>query len=271
MTDEKIGLIAGGGPLPLLITEKSAHSGRNVAAVGFTSDTDPELPKHCASFAWLKMGQLSKLIAFFHENKVQKVILAGTINKPRALNIRPDFRAARLLWNMDKKGDDAILRALAGELEKEGIEIVSCLDIVPEIKAPEGQLTAKRPGKEEKKDIQYGREALRLLGGLDIGQSIVVHEQMIVAVEAIEGTNASILRAGELLDKRGGTIIKGAKPGQDLRFDQPALGPQTIEIMHESGLTCLAFCARTCIFFHPEKSVRLADKYGISIIGLPGI
>lgn len=271
MTNEKIGLIAGGGRLPLLIAEKCAQSGRSVAAVGFASDTDPELPGYCTSFAWLKMGRLARLIAFFHDNAIKKVVLAGSINKPRALDIRPDFRAARLLWSMDKKGDDAILRAVAGELEKEGLRVGSCLDIVPEIKAPEGQLTAKAPGETEKKDIEHGKKALRLLGGLDVGQSIVVHEQMIVAVEAMEGTNSAILRAGDLLGKRGGTVIKGAKPGQDLRFDQPALGPQTIETMHDSGLSCLAFCARSCIFFHPEKSVRLAEGYGISITGLPGI
>ncbi|MFP4168417.1 MAG: LpxI family protein [Desulfonatronovibrionaceae bacterium] len=271
MSEGTIGLIAGGGRLPLLIAEKARQSGRRVAAVGFASNTDPELARNCSEFVWLKLGQLSGLIRFLQQNNVQEAVLAGSIDKPRALDIRPDFRAAKLLWGMDKKGDDSLLRAVAGELEKEGIKIGSCLEIVPELRVPEGQLTSRAPARPEKKDIQYGREVLGSIGSLDIGQSIVVYEQMIVAVEAVEGTNAAILRAGELLHKRGGTIIKGAKPGQDLRFDQPALGPQTIETMHTAGLSCLAFCARTCIFFQPEKSKQLADSYGMSILGLPGI
>jgi len=271
MARERIGLVAGGGRLPLLISEKSAELEADLFAVGFKSETDPELAGKCTQLIWLKLGQLSRLIDFFHKNDVRKVMFAGTINKPRALDIRPDFRAARLIFSIKKKGDDALLRAVAAELEKENLQVKSCLDMIRGLKAPHGQLTSRGPGKEERADIDYGRHILNNLGKLDIGQCVVVCQQMVAAVEALEGTDAAIKRGGELTGNKKATVVKAAKPGQDLRFDQPAIGPETILSMQKAGVTCLAFCAETCIFFEFEKSIKLADEYNLCVVGLPAV
>ena len=271
MARERIGLVAGGGRLPLLISEKSAELEVDLFTVGFQSETDPAIVGKCTELKWLKLGQLSRLIDFFHKNNVRKVMFAGTINKPRALNIRPDFRAARLIFSIKKKGDDALLRAVAGELEKEKLQVRSCLDMIPGLKAPHGQLTSRGPGKEEQEDIDYGRAILKSIGELDIGQCVVVCKQMVAAVEALEGTDAAIKRGGELTGNKGATVVKAAKPGQDLRFDQPAIGPETIRAMQKARATCLAFCAATCIFFEFEKSIKLADEYNLCVVGLPGV
>ncbi len=263
--------MAGGGRLPLLIAESAAKADTEIIGTGFPSDTDPALEKKCSVFKWLKLGQLSKLINFFHKHGAEKIIFAGTINKPRALDLRPDVRAAKLIFSLGRRGDDALLRAVGGELEEEGFLVDSCLNLLPGLKAPQGTLTSRSPNKLEKKDMDYGRDILRSTGKLDIGQCVAVHEQMTVAVEAMEGTNSTIARAGELTRGRGGTIIKGAKPGQDLRFDQPALGEETIRTMARAKATCLAFCSKTCIFFELEKSISFAEDHGICLVGLPGL
>jgi hypothetical protein len=262
-----LGLIAGGGQFPFLVAENAQKEGFRVVAVGFVHDTDPGLESKVHSFLWLKLGQLNKLIKFFKKNNVQEVAFAGPINKPRALDIRPDLRAAKLLFKLKSKNDDAILRAVAAELEQEGLVVVAANNFVPELISPRGQISKRKPSPGEIQDIIFAWPLVKKLGELDIGQCIVVREQMVVAVEGMEGTNATILRAGQLAGK-GCTVVKAFKPGQDNRIDLPALGPKTIEAMVKAQATCLAYEAGKSLFFELDQAISLADKYKIAIIGV---
>ena len=262
-----LGLIAGGGQFPFLVAKNAQKKGYRVVAVGFVQDTDPNLENKVHSFLWLKLGQLNKLIKFFKKNNVHQVTFAGPINKPRALNIRPDLRAAKLLFKLKSKNDDAILRAVAGELEQEGLTVVAANNFVPELISPRGQLSKRKPTLSEIQDILFAWPLVKKLGELDIGQCIVVRDQMVVAVEGIEGTNATILRAGQLAGK-GCIVVKAFKPGQDNRIDLPALGPKTIEAMAKAQATCLAYEAGKSLFFELDQAISLADKNKIAVIGI---
>ena len=262
-----LGLIAGGGQFPFLVAQNAQKKGYQVVAVGFVQDTEPDLQNKVDSFLWLKLGQLNKLIKFFQKNKVNQVTFAGPINKPRALNIRPDFRAAKLLFKLKNKNDDAILRAVARELEQEGFRVVAANNFVPELIALSGQLSKRKPSAKEIQDILFAWPLVKKLGELDIGQCIVVRDQMVVAVESIEGTNATILRAGQLAGK-GCVVVKAFKPGQDSRIDIPALGSKTIEVMAQAGATCLAYEAGKSLFFELDRAISLADKNKIAVIGI---
>ena len=262
-----LGLIAGGGQFPFLVAQNAQKKGYRVIAVGFVRDTESDLRNKVDSFLWLKLGQLNKLIKFFKKNNVQEVTFAGPINKPRALNIRPDLRAAKLLFKLKSKNDDAILRAVAGELEQEGLTVVAANNFVPELISPRGQLSKRKPTLSEIQDILFAWPLVKKLGELDIGQCIVVRDQMVVAVEGIEGTNATILRAGQLAGK-GCIVVKAFKPGQDNRIDLPALGPKTIEAMAKAQATCLAYEAGKSLFFELDQAISLADKNKIAVIGI---
>ena len=262
-----LGIIAGGGVLPGLVAETARAQGRTVVAVGFPDDTAPDLARGVDHFAQLKLGQLGKLIAFFKKHNVREVVLAGAINKPRALNIRPDLRAARLLFSLKRRSDDALLRMVADELSKEGMVVVSAQPFAPQLATPPGILTRTEPTREQWKDIFYGWPIARDLGRHDIGQSLMVREQMVIAVEAIEGTDATIRRGGELGGK-GCTLIKVFKPGQDNRIDLPSIGLKTVSLLAEAGGTCLAVEAEKSLFFDKEEAIRFADKKGIIIVGV---
>ena len=262
-----LGIIAGGGVLPGLVAKTARTQGRTVVAVGFPDDTDPELEQAVDHFIRLRLGQLGKLIAFFKKHDVREVVLAGAINKPRALNIRPDFRAARLLFSMKRRSDDSLLRMVADELRKEGMTVVSAQPFAPQLATPAGILTRTPPAREQWKDIFYGWPIARDLGRHDIGQSLMVREQMVIAVEAIEGTDATIRRGGELGGK-GCTLIKVFKPGQDNRIDLPSIGLNTVRLLAEAGGSCLAVEAEKSLFFDREEAVRFADANGITIVGV---
>jgi DUF1009 family protein len=262
-----LGIIAGGGVLPALVAETGRNQGRTVVAVGFPDDTDPDLPRAVDHFTWLKLGQLGKLISFFKKHGVQEVVLAGSINKPRALNIRPDFRAARLLFSLKRRSDDSLLRVVASELQKEGMSVVSAQPFAPQLATPAGILTKTVPTREQWKEIFYGWPIARDLGRHDIGQSLIVKEQMVIAVEAIEGTDATIRRGGEL-GGAGCTLIKVFKPGQDNRIDLPSIGLNTVRLLAEARGTCLAVEAEKSLFFDKEEAVRFADQNGITIVGV---
>ncbi|WP_462324853.1 LpxI family protein [Desulfoplanes sp.] len=263
----RLGLIAGGGTFPAIVATNAHKQGYTVIGVGFTNDTSQETASATHRFAWLRLGRLGALIKFFRREKVSQVVFAGPINKPRALDIRPDFRAARVLFSLVRKSDDSLLRAIAKEFEKEGMEVVSATRFVPELATPRGVLTRRPPSRQETRDILYGLPVARTLGHLDIGQCIVVREQMTIAVEGIEGTNATILRAGTLAGK-GGVVIKVFKPGQDARIDLPAIGPETIQAMVTAQATCLSVDAKNSLLFSPQETLALADRHGITILGM---
>jgi len=262
-----LGIIAGGGSFPISVAQTARERGERVIGVGFASDTDPAFPDHCDSFLWLKLGQLGRLIDFFTGNGVTHVVMAGPINKPRALDLRPDFRAARLLFSLKTRGDDILLRALSAELEREGMQVVAPHHYSPALLAPAGVLTRRKPSESERGDVEYGWTLSQELGRYDIGQCLIVREKMVMAVEAIEGTDAAIRRGGQL-GGPGTVVVKRPKSTQDKRLDMPAVGLETLRAMAEAGATCLAVEAGGCIFFDQEQTVRFADKHGIAIIAL---
>ena len=262
-----LGIIAGGGSFPITVARTARSRGEHVIGVGFASDTDPVFPEHCDNFAWLKLGQLGRLIDFFNANKVTHVVMAGPINKPRALDLRPDWRAAKLLFSIKTRGDDILLRALTAELEREGLHVVAPHLYSPELLAPEGVLTRRKPTEMEREDVAFGWALAQSLGQFDIGQCLVVREKIVLAVEAIEGTDAAIRRGGQL-GGPGAVVIKRPKPTQDKRLDLPAIGLGTLQSMAEVGATCLAFEAGGCIFFEQQKTVDFANSHGITLLGL---
>ena len=268
MSDETIGIIAGEGQFPFLAAREARASGLRVAAVGFTGFTDPALAGEADEWKELHLGQLGKLISFFKKLGVRRFAFAGSINKPKALDLRPDFRAAKLLFKLKNKGDDALLRAVTGELESEGLVLVQAADLIPTLRAPEGVLTKRRPTAEEREDLRYGLAVAREIGRLDIGQCLVVKSGMVVAVEALEGTDATLLRGGKL-GGPGCVAVKTLKPGQDERVDLPAMGLQTVDSLIEAGILCLGYQAGKTIFFNRSESVEKADASGICLVGLP--
>jgi hypothetical protein len=265
---EKIGLIAGNGRFPLHFAQTVKKEGREVVAVAHEGQTLGELNQYVDKILWIKVGQLSKMINFFKEYGVKEVVLAGGINKSMMFTqFRPDLKALLLLNKLKNKSDDTLLRAFAHEMEKEGFTVVNSTVYLSSITSEPGCLTRRSPSGEELKDIEFGWKIAKGIGEMDIGQSVVVKNQTVLAVEAIEGTNETILRGGRL-GKGGIVVVKVSKPNQDLRFDAPAVGPETIKTLKEAGGTVLAIEAGKTIILEQKEMVKLADKENISIIAL---
>ncbi|WP_027722382.1 LpxI family protein [Maridesulfovibrio zosterae] len=264
---ETIGIIAGGGQFPLLVAKGAAAQGHRVVAVFFKGHSSDEVAALVDDSKELMLGQLSKLISFFKKNGVSKVVMAGTINKPKAFDIRPDFRAAKLLFKLATKGDDVLLRTVANEFESEGMEVVGPHIFAPQLLTPAGILTKRKPSESEYSDLVFGWKIARELGRLDIGQCVIIKDGVIAAVEAIEGTDAAIKRGCDLGGK-GCCIVKVFKPGQEERVDMPSIGLKTVEGMKELRATCLGVEAGKSLFFDLDKAIKFADKHGISIVGL---
>lgn len=265
---QSIGIIAGGGQFPFLIAQGARARGLKVAICGFHGHTDPELAAEADSFTLLHLGQFGKLIKFFHKAGAKQICLAGSINKPKALSLRPDWRAARIILRMRSKGDDALLRAIAAELEGEGFAIAQPADLAPGLLSPEGVLSARQPTDREWLDIRFGWSMARTLGKLDIGQCLVVREGMVVAVECLEGTDATLTRGGQL-GGAGCVAVKTAKTGQDERMDLPSIGTTTMQVLIQSGFSCLALEAGKTLFFDREEALRQADAANLCVVALP--
>jgi DUF1009 family protein len=265
---DKIGIIAGGGQFPLLFA-KAAHSqGLKVYAAAHQGETDEALVDHVERLQWVKLGQLGKIISFFKQEGVKKTVFIGSITKTNIFrDVRPDLKGLGLWNKINIKQDDAILRAVADRLEKDGIEVVASTGYVPELLFPKGILTKNKPTKDQMVDIIYGWEIARSLGNLDIGQCVVVRNQTVLAVEAIEGTDATILRGGTL-GKEKAVVVKLRKPKQDLRFDLPAIGMKTIDSMKEVKASVLAVEAEYALFFDRDAVIQAADNAGIVIVGV---
>jgi len=264
--DDKIGLIAGSGKFPILIAETAAKKGLKIIAVAHKGETDPELEKKVSSITWVGLGQFGHLLEAFKLSGVNKVLMAGGIKKTNMFkNLRLDLKGMAIAGKLLVYHDDDILRAVAHELEKEGIRVVSSAIYLPELLAPEGCFTKRRPSKEELTDIEFGWEMAKELGRLDIGHCVVVKRKTVLALEAIEGTDKTILRGGELAHK-GAVVIKVCKPDQDLRFDLPAVGLNTIMTMSRVKASTLAIESGKTLVFDKEAMIRLANEGGISII-----
>ncbi len=264
----RVGLIAGSGQFPLLFAHAARQAGVEVVAVGFEGETDPILAKYVDEFHFLKLGQLNRLIRAFKKGNISYAAMAGAINKARLYaRIRPDWRAVKLLNKLRNKKDDFLLRALAEELESEGIRIEPSTLFLPSLLAPEGILTRRKPNKREESDIQFGWELAKAVGHLDIGQCLVVKDRSVVAVEGIDGTDATILRGGRLCGG-GAVVVKVSKPIQDLRFDVPAVGYDTIETMKRVGARVLAVEAEKTLVFDLDKMIDAADAASMTFVVL---
>jgi len=265
---EILGIIAGSGQFPVQVARGARAQGFGVVMAGFHGHTDPSIAAEADAFALLHLGQLNKLIHFFHKYSASRVCFAGAINKPKALHLRPDLRVLKLMFTLRGKGDDAILRCIAGEFAKENLPVVRAASFVPGLAAPLGVVSARKPAAEEWDDVRFGWPIARTIGQLDIGQCVVVRSGIVIAVEAMEGTDATLERGGRLGGK-GCTAIKIFKPGQDERIDQPAIGPRTFALMARYGYACMAYQAGKTLFFDLDESVAIADAANIAVVGLP--
>lgn len=263
-----VGIIAGGGQFPRLIAQEARRAGLSVVVCGFYGHTDPGLEELADAFQLLHLGQLNRLLAWFHDHNVRRLCMAGTINKPKALDFRPDFRAARVIFSLRDKGDDSLLRAVLGELEKDGFSVLSAADLVPALRCPHGTLTRREPAPEDWENIRYGWPIVSEMGRLDIGQCIVVRQNMVVAVECLEGTDATLRRGAEL-GGRGCIALKMVKPGQDERVDLPSIGLTTMRNLIEYGYNALAVEAGRTLFFDRAESLALADEHKLAVVALP--
>jgi DUF1009 family protein len=265
---EKIGLIAGKSNFPLIFARSAQKQGFEVVAAAHRGETDPALEDLVSSLQWVSVGQLGKIIKFFQKAGVTQAVMAGGITKGRLFtHLRPDFRALKLLSRMKHVGDDGILRGVAAELEGEGITIVSPTLYLSELLAPAGVLSRRQPTAEERRDINFGLTIAKEIGRLDIGQCVVVRRQAVLAVEAIDGTDATIQRGGLLAGEKA-VVVKVSKPSQDLRFDVPAVGLGTIEIMREVKASVLALEAEKTLMFDRADMLHLADRSKMAVIGL---
>jgi DUF1009 family protein len=264
----KIGLIAGNGSFPIAFARAAKLKGMQVIAVAHEGETLPELANLVDGIYWVKVGQLGKIIQIFKEQGVVDVLMAGGIKKTRLFgNTLPDLRGMALLAKMVHKKDDSLLRGVADELESEGIVVRESTLYLDSIVAQRGVLSKRKPAKDERRDIEFGWQMAKEIGRLDIGQTVVLKDQVILAVEAIEGTDEAIRRGGKLCGQ-GAVVVKVCKPQQDLRFDLPAIGTQTIKSMEEAKATCLAVEAGKTIILERETVISEADRAGISIIAV---
>jgi DUF1009 family protein len=263
-----IGLIAGNGIFPIEFAKAARQKGLNVVAVAHEGETSEDLAQWVDAIFWVKVGQLGKIIAIFKEQGVHDVLMAGGIKKTRLFGgAMPDLRGMALLAKMLYKKDDAMLRAVAGELESEGITVRESTLYLDNLLAPAGTLTKRKPSKDELRDIEFGWQMAKEIGRLDIGQTIVVKDQAVLAVEAIEGTDETIRRGGGFC-KEGAVVVKICKPHQDFRFDLPAVGMETLRTMKDVRASCLAIEAGKTIVFERDAVIKEADRAGITIVAM---
>jgi UDP-2,3-diacylglucosamine hydrolase len=279
----KLGLIAGNGRFPFLLLDAARAHGTEVIVAAIREETDPEMDRRAQGDSgvrvhWLSLGELSRLIETFQREGVARAVMAGQVKHKQIFSsIRPDWRLAKLLLSLRTKNTDMLLGAVAKVLEDEGIELISSTSYLEPLLAKAGVLTARGPSQSERLDIAYGREIARTIAGYDIGQTVVVASQACVAIEAMEGTDAAIERAGALMKtlddeastlERSLTVVKVAKPKQDLRFDVPVIGVKTIETMRQAQAKCLGLEAGKILIFDLDKVVERANECGIAIVAL---
>ena len=261
------GLIAGNGKFPFLVVEGARSQGVELSVVAIKEETDPFIDEVSENVVWVGIGQLNKMFSFFKEHGVEKAIMAGQVKHVQIFSgAIPDLRMAKMLWNLPRRNTDSLIGGIAAELAKEGIELIDSTHFIQDQLAPDGVLTKRKPNDDELENIEYGLHIAHEIARLDLGQTIVVRAKACVAIEAMEGTDATIRRAGELA-KGKVTVVKLAKPDQDMRFDVPVIGVPTIETMIAAGATCLSITAGKTLIFDRDDVIKLANKNKITIIG----
>jgi UDP-2,3-diacylglucosamine hydrolase len=279
MSSDKLGLIAGNGRFPLLVLDAARARGEQVVVAAIKEETFPEVEQHgAAAVHWMSLGELGKLIDTFKREGITRALMAGQVKHKQIFSsIRPDWRMAKLLLSLRARNTDALIGAVARVLADEGITLMDSTAYLEPLLARPGVLARRAPTDEERRDVAYGREVARHLAQFDIGQTVIVAEAACVAVEAMEGTDATIQRAGEIMASLGGastlarnlTVVKVAKPNQDMRFDVPVIGMNTIETMRRAGATCLALDAGKCLLLDGDAITRTADEAQITIVADP--
>ncbi len=279
----KLGLIAGNGRFPFLLLDAARAHGTEVIVAAIREETEPEMDARAARDAgvrvhWFSLGELARLIAMFRAEGVTKAVMAGQVKHKQIFSsIRPDWLLAKLLLSLSTRNTDGLLGAIAKVLHDEGVELISSTTFLEPLLARSGVLTVRSPNPTEQRDIAYGRGVANALAAYDIGQTVAIAAQACVAVEAMEGTDAVVARAGEILRslaeagdastlERSLTVVKVAKPKQDMRFDVPVIGIGTITAMRQAGATCLAIEAGRTLIFDLEAVVAAADQAGIAIV-----
>jgi UDP-2,3-diacylglucosamine hydrolase len=285
----KLGLIAGNGRFPFLLLDAARAEGREVVVAAIKEETDPEIDDRARADSgihvhWLSLGELSRLIETFQREGVTRAVMAGQVKHKQIFSsIRPDWRLAKLLLNLRTRNTDVLLGAVAKVLGDEGIELISSTAFLEPLLAKEGVLTSRAPDEEEQRNIEYGLTVATGLAGFDIGQTVVIAAQACVAVEAMEGTDAAIERAGKLMNslretegyadastlQRRLTVVKLPKPKQDMRFDVPVIGIRTLETMIRAGASCLAIEAERTLLFDRDAMIRHAAEAEIAIVAVP--
>jgi UDP-2,3-diacylglucosamine hydrolase len=275
-TPRRLGLLAGAGDFPIQFARAARRAGHHVYGLGVKGMASEELFDACDEFRYAPLGRLGKAIRLFRKEQIDRVIMAGKIEKTLMyhpflwLRLLPDWRTIHMWFRYarDDRKDDTILLALIREFGRDGLVFDSALSYCPELLVKHGFLTNRKPSTTQWEDIRFGWELAREMGRLDVGQTVVVNDQAVIAIEAIEGTDRCIRRAGELCRRGGFTVVKVAKPQQDMRFDVPTVGIETIKTMHESGGRVLAIEAGLTIILAPDEVARLARKFGIAVVAL---
>jgi len=277
----RIGLIAGNGKFPFLVLDAARAAGYEVVVVAIKEETSPEIESHgAASVEWLSLGELSRLVETFQRAGVTRAVMAGQVKHKQIFSaIRPDWRMAKLLLSLATRNTDSLLGGVAKVLGDEGITLENSTWLLEPLLVKSGVLTQRAPSEQERKNIDYGRGVARQLARHDIGQTVVIAETACVAVEAMEGTDVTITRAGEILRSLHGeastlsrtlTVVKIAKPNQDMRFDVPVIGLKTIEVMQAAGATCLGLDAGKCLLLDGQKILDAANEAEIVVVADQG-
>ena len=264
-----VGIIAGNGRFPLLAAEEARREGYRVVAALVEKEADPSLAKMTDASLWVKVGELKKLSKFFSSEGVHEAIMAGKIEKVRLLqeNVRPDFEMVKVLMKTRDFKDDSLLKGIADYLHEEGIDLMDSTFFVRDALPGPGVLGKKKPSPEIREDLEFGFQMAKSIAGLDIGQTVIVKKKAVLAVEAIEGTDLAIRRGGELA-KGQVTVVKVAKPNQDMRFDVPAVGMRTLKALMDVHAKAFGFEAGKTIFLDREEFLKTANAKGIAVVGL---
>ena len=272
---EKLGLIAGNGKFPFLVLDAAQAQGFEVVVAAIKEETFPEIETRGAAVHWLSLGELSKLIETFQREGVRRAVMAGQVKHKQIFSsIRPDWRLAKLLLSLTTRNTDSLLGGVAKVLADEGITLENSTWLLEPLLVKPGVITKRAPTEQELKNIEYGRNVAHQLAQHDIGQTVVIAESTCVAVEAMEGTDATIERAGQIMRSLHGdastlsralTVVKIAKPNQDMRFDVPVIGVKTIEVMQSAGASCLGVDAGKCLLLDGQKVIERADQAEIAI------
>ena len=264
------GLIAGNGKFPFLVLEAARSQGIDMAVLALREEASPELERVASRLHWVSIGELGRALDLLHQEGVTCAVMAGQVKHNKLFSsIQPDWRLAKLLLSLPLRNTDSLIGAVAAVLESEGIKLVDSTSFLKPLVPATGVLTRRAPDEREAADMEYGREIARRIAALDLGQTVVVRERACVAIEAMEGTDETIERAARLAHGQPLVVVKVSKPRQDMRFDVPVIGLQTVEVMKRSGVTALAIDAGRTLLFDRSRLIEAADAAGLSMQAFP--